>query len=337
MSCSSLVRTLDHSMIVHRIVYRVVTMVLCIATFCCATSCKADPRRDPDSFTTDVSITSVASTLFGNPVFALADDGTLVRKSTHPIWFDADQSENGEPVPDVSELRRPDVSDRLDRTAEDRRSRSWYEFLFGWLSPSSTGGKSVIADFLTIVFQSWRVILVVALALLLMILVFLLIKLGKFWEPNGRRKNKERSLTLEQEAAKIVDLPFEMEQPLLGLLAQAEKYRNEGNYSAATIYLFSYALIELDAAHFIRLERGKTNRTYLRELRGHDLLSGFARDLVVAFEFAFFGKHTIQRETLEAIWAQLPSFQSYIAQPSSMSSQNTAASMQPLTPIKDFA
>lgn len=268
---------------------------------------------------------------------ALYDDDALIRKSTHPIWFDPANDGNGEPVPDVSELLRPDVSDRLDRTADERRGRSWYDYLFGWLNPSSSGGKSAFADFLTLIFQSWRIILVVALLLLVLVAIALLLKFGNFWENGFRRKSKDRALTLEQEAAKIVDLPFEMEQPLLGLLPQAEKYRNEGNYSAATIYLFSYALIEMDASHFIRLERGKTNRTYLRELRDHSELISFTRPLVVAFEYAFFGKHAVDQETFEAIWAQLPSFQAYIAHPTALSKQAGSAPLRPLTPVEDFA
>jgi hypothetical protein len=126
----------------------------------------------------------------------------------------------------------------------------------------------------------------------------------------------------EREKAKLQDLPFEIEQTMFGLLAQAERYRAAGDYSKAIIYLFSHALVELDGARCIRLARGKTNRAYLRELNGQDNLRGFSNQLVLAFEYAFFGKHVLSQEAFERIWQQVPAFDATLKQIVSKPSTN---------------
>jgi hypothetical protein len=101
---------------------------------------------------------------------------------------------------------------------------------------------------------------------------------------------------------------------MFGLLAQAEKYRAAGDYSKAITYLFSHALVEMDGARCIRLARGKTNRAYLRELRDQESLRYFTNQLVLAFEYAFFGKHVLSKEAFERIWEQVPAFDANIKQ-----------------------
>ena len=78
----------------------------------------------------------------------------------------------------------------------------------------------------------------------------------------------------------------------------------------------------MDGARCIRLERGKTNRAYLRELNGQDNLRGFTNQLVLAFEYAFFGKHVLSQEAFERIWQQVPTFDAYLKQIVSKPSAN---------------
>ena len=134
---------------------------------------------------------------------------------------------------------------------------------------------------------------------LLVIAGFVILRYGLSFQSHGGKLSDVSML--EREKAKLLDLPFEVEQTMFGLLAQAEKYREAGDYSKAIIYLFSHALVEMDGARCIRLARGKTNRAYLRELRDQESLRGFTNQLVSAFEYAFFGKHVLSQDAFERI------------------------------------
>jgi hypothetical protein len=158
-------------------------------------------------------------------------------------------------------------------------------------------------------FEGWLTILGVFLVLLALVAGFLVWRYGSNGGGFFRSREAKDLLAHEREKAKIQDLPFEIEQTAMGLLGQAAKLRAAGDYSKAIVYLFSHVLVEMDGARCIRLTRGKTNRIYLRELRGREMLKSFTNQLVQAFEFAFFGKHQLSQESFEAIWQQLPVFE----------------------------
>ena len=110
------------------------------------------------------------------------------------------------------------------------------------------------------------------------------------------------------DAARVEALPFPVDRPLDGLLAEARRLYAAGNYEQAIIYLYSYELVELDKHHVIRLERGKTNRQYLRETRKKSGPAGLLETTMVAFEDVFFGKHALGRERFEICWGGVESF-----------------------------
>ena len=248
----------------------------------------------------------VAVVVFGN-VRPLAADETvaknvamendLVRKSTHPVWFDA---KTGNITPVAARKNEIDVSDRHSSVAtpEPRTNSAWWDSLWGSLS--------IVFSWL---FEGWLTILGVFLVLLALVAGFLVWRHGSKGGGFFRSREAKDLLAHELEKAKIQDLPFEIEQTAMGLLEQAAKLRAAGDYSKAIVYLFSHVLVEMDGARCIRLTRGKTNRTYLRELRGREMLKSFTNQLVQAFEFAFFGKHQLSQESFEAIWQQLPVFE----------------------------
>ena len=248
----------------------------------------------------------VAFVVFGN-VRQLAADETvakniamendLVRKSTHPVWFDA---KTGNITPVAVRKNEIDVSDRHSSVAtpDTRTNSAWWDSLLGSLS-----------NVFSWLFEGWLTILGVFLVLLAIVAGFLLWRYGSNGDGFFRSREAKDLLAHEREKAKIQDLPFEIEQTAMGLLGQAAKLRAAGDYSKAIVYLFSHVLVEMDGARCIRLTRGKTNRTYLRELRGREMLKSFTSQLVQAFEFAFFGKHQLSQESFEAIWQQLPVFE----------------------------
>lgn len=248
----------------------------------------------------------VAFVVFGN-VRQLAADETvakniamendLVRKSTHPVWFDA---KTGNITPVAVRKNEIDVSDRHSSVAtpEPRTNSAWWDSLSGSLS-----------NVFSWLFEGWLTILGVFLVLLAIVAGFLLWRYGSNGDGFFRSREAKDLLAHEREKAKIQDLPFEIEQTAMGLLGQAAKLRAAGDYSKAIVYLFSHVLVEMDGARCIRLTRGKTNRIYLQELRGREMLKSFTNQLVQAFEFAFFGKHQLSQESFEAIWQQLPVFE----------------------------
>ena len=99
----------------------------------------------------------------------------------------------------------------------------------------------------------------------------------------------------------------------LSLLDQARNFYQAGNYAAATIYLFSHQLVQLDRHQIIRLAKGKTNREYLREVGGTEVLRQLVGQTLVAFEDVFFGHHDIDRGRFESCWSRLPEFESLLA------------------------
>jgi hypothetical protein len=241
------------------------------------------------------------------------DDSTTgreaVRRGTNPVWVDRSSHEVKIPS---QQLQRSDVSDRHD-SIRSNAGRSIWDRWFGssWQSGNSNGA---VTDFLTWVFNAWRILVFLMLAVLIGLGLFVLLRMKVFQNMFQPRKRGALEEDVEQQRSRISDLPFDIEQPVLGLRAQAEKFRAEGDYSKALIYLFSYLLVELDQAHCIRLERGKTNGQYLRELRSWPDLNGSMQPIVQLFEFVYFGRNPLDRNSLDAVWSRLSGLDRAIAE-----------------------
>jgi hypothetical protein len=130
-----------------------------------------------------------------------------------------------------------------------------------------------------------------------------------------RRRAARASLagTIEQDLVVTADqvdaLPFLAERSKDDLLGQARRHYQEGNYSEAIIYLFSYQLLRLDKFSVIRLAKGKTNRQYLRETSRASTLKAMLEGTMLAFEDVFFGRRNLDRARFEACWNDLPRFE----------------------------
>jgi len=226
-------------------------------------------------------------------------DRSTINRSNHSVWFDSDDGT----VRPIRSSKSIDVADRHRSISGpvQTSSSNWWDSL-----------RLTVSDFFSWIFRGWQILLIVSLISLLLVVGFIVMKYGvRFQE----RVRKMTALSVqEREKSKMKDLPFEVEQTMVGLLAQAERYRASGDFSKAIVYLFSHALVEMDSARCIRLERGKTNRVYLRELRERDNLRGFTNQLILAFEFAFFGKHALSQDAFESIWQQVPAFDAYLKQ-----------------------
>jgi hypothetical protein len=232
-----------------------------------------------------------------------------VRRGTSPIWVEGDDETVTVPR---KQLGRGDYSDRHDSILQDAKTSAW-ERWFQQLWDNGLG-NSFLGNFFSWLSSAWRLMLLLLLILIAGLLLYLLFRSKTFrvWiTRNGRQSWGE---DVDQQRAKVSDLPFEIEQPIIGLRAQAERLRNSGDYSKAIIYLYSYLLVELDTAHCIRLERGKTNGAYMRELRCWNDLAHFMRSTIRMFEFVYFGRRQIDRDVFEELWSQVPNIEETLAQ-----------------------
>jgi hypothetical protein len=232
-----------------------------------------------------------------------------LRRGTSSVWVDYESEKATVPG---HQLKRNDYSDRNDSIYKDSRTSWWARWLESFRGTGN--GNSGLTDFFSWIAEIWRFLIFTFLAIILIALLFFLFRSEMFQAFLGRRRVSTVEEDLEQQRAKVSDLPFEIEQPLLGLRAQAERFRSLGDYSKAIVYLYSYLLVELDHANCIRLERGKTNGVYIRELAPWNLLAGYMIPTVRLFELAYFGRREIDRGSFESLWSTITSFEGTLAQ-----------------------
>ncbi len=104
-------------------------------------------------------------------------------------------------------------------------------------------------------------------------------------------------------------LPLPAGSTGVGLLDEARRLYEQGDFSRAVVCLFAHQLLELDRMQIIRLARGKTNRQYLREVGPRMPLRQLVEQTMVAFEDVFFGNRSLDRARFEACWNRLPEFE----------------------------
>ncbi len=119
----------------------------------------------------------------------------------------------------------------------------------------------------------------------------------------------------EDVAEALDELPTRIPMPKSGLLEEARRQYEAGNYNLAVIYLYSYELLKLDQNQFLRLAKGKTNREYLRELADRPELRDIVARCLSPFEDVFFGGHALDRARFEACWNEVERFNRLLGQP----------------------
>jgi hypothetical protein len=253
------------------------------------------------------------ATIFASTA-SCADDREVIQRSTNSVWYDTEQRSI---KPSGTAKKALDVSDRHDAVASPELPYDW-----SWLDWFSTD----LRDFFTWIFSGWKIVLILFFLILIFTIAYIIWQYTDFGARNSPTRRKTTKAALEREAVKIQDLPFEIEQSLLGLLGQAERHRAAGDYSRAIAYLYSHVLVTLDEARCIRLAKGKTNRMYMRELKDREAIRGFANQLVTVFEFAFFGKHQLDALTFDSVWNQLATFESELKR---IDKQSTASTLLP--------
>mgnify|MGYP000027827509 CR=1 FL=1 len=194
-----------------------------------------------------------------------------------------------------------------------RVSKPWnwdwlWKWLEGWLGQTQQVGPTVawVRVFRWLVWAFAVAALVAA--------VYLLLRAYRLYR--GRAAEKSDTVDLDGGAAdqrRIEALPTLRRRPS-DLLAEARRLYQQGNYSEAILYLFSHQLVQLDKHELIRLERGKTNRQYVRELGACDRLCRLVEQTMVAFEDVFFGNHRLDRFRFESCWTRLAEFEALLTE-----------------------
>jgi len=161
---------------------------------------------------------------------------------------------------------------------------------------------------------SWelgRVLNIVAWTLLGLLLATLVVLLIHFARNQAARTSADSAAESDPllDADRVGSLPFLAERRRDDLLGQARFHYQQGNFSEAIIYLFSYQLLELDKYSVIRLAAGKTNRQYLRETARVAPLRTALERTMLSFEGVFFGRRLLDRAGFEACWNGLPEFE----------------------------
>lgn len=114
----------------------------------------------------------------------------------------------------------------------------------------------------------------------------------------GQAKLPDREL-----AERIKHLPAELRRTDVNLRSEAERLMRRGDFDPAIILLFGHQLLLLDQSGMLRLNRGKTNRKYVRETASADPESATClRATVDAFERSYFGRHSISQAEFVQLW-----------------------------------
>lgn len=154
---------------------------------------------------------------------------------------------------------------------------------------------------------SWLLWTVVAIMIGLALL--LLWRWWRQWQMRPKAGLATAGVPAARPAPEIEALPFDVPRPRGDLLEEARAADAAGDYSRAVLYLFSHQLLQLGRRQIIDLQRGKTNRQYLRETRSRGPLGRVLEPVMVAFEDVFFGHHAIDGPRMQACWAEHARFE----------------------------
>jgi hypothetical protein len=235
-------------------------------------------------------------TMFGSTSIARSEspDDVALKRGSDPVWYSPEER-SLVPVTPISR-NRIDASDRLDRIASTNNTKTKS---YSWLTEFFEG----LLEFFR---NTWHIVLIVVLVAAVTLVVLLLVRIQNLVEAPNRQLSGTTSVATQQR--KVTDLPFELDSPDIPLFQLVEQHRARGDYSKAIVYLYSLMLIELDSVGLIRLAKGKTNWTYLRELTPRQHENAFATKVVYWFEHVFFGKQNMDAQAFESLWATFPQF-----------------------------
>lgn len=231
---------------------------------------------------------------------------SAAKRGATDSWYDADQKQLN--YPEGKWYARDLFADRMDSIAKPPAPSNWkWNWNLNWMG-----------NWLQIMFYIGAILVVTL--LIIGILYWVNSESGR---SSGRSKGNKSQEKADQ--ARLTDLPFAVQASDSDLLAASDKARLAGDYSKAIIFLFSHMLLELDQARKIRLQRGKTNGMYLKELRRFHRLRAILQKVALSFEWVYFGKHALSNAAFSSCWELLPAFQKELETDTSETSSTTEA------------
>lgn len=207
------------------------------------------------------------------------------------------------------ETRRPKQAVDAGRRALDRwRPYPWYD-------PETDDLRLSVPADVRWTMRVARQVGWLGIAVILAALAYVMVRAAVLRPPaHPRRPVAKRSAARASVGPNIEALPASVRGNVRDLLGEARRFYQQGDYSRAIVCLFSYQLMQLDKHQLIHLAPGKTNRAYLRELRGFEPLQAMVAETMMAFEEAFFGNRRLERSRFDHCWDRLEAFHGYVSQ-----------------------
>ena len=210
-------------------------------------------------------------------------------------WLDAETGElNGPSLPDLQSSWVVDEKNTVPARAipvtkntAGTTTSNWGNWNWNW----GAGGTGAFGSVFGIIL--WSLIGLVLLGLV-GLLVFAFLKREDREEGSSQESAGQKKKRLMRDH--VQHLPFEIEEAEGDFLSAAEKALTNKDSNRAVIYLFADLLVVLEQNELVRLQRGKTNRQYLNDIWDYRELSPYFRNVMTAFEDAFFGRHKISHE-----------------------------------------
>lgn len=234
-----------------------------------------------------------------DPLSNRPSDGAL----SDTVWFDAD---TGQVVPvDV----KPEVDDSLNRNSRwlpqaKRVKQPDTSTTGGGGGGGGGGGAGLFGSGLTIGNLFGWLLLVALVAAAVGLLAYVLSRAE--FDPASGSSSGTADLARapdQQTIERMKHLPAELRRTDVNLRSEAERLMKQGQYDQAIILLFGHQLLLLDRVGMLRLNRGKTNRKYVRETRAADANAArWLQGTVTAFERSYFGGHAITHEQFARLW-----------------------------------
>lgn len=208
-------------------------------------------------------------------------------------WYDASE-QTLRPVP--VEERNVDASHRSSRWSAAPAPKKKTTTSASSRSGNSSWGRTI----------GWIILILAAISVAALIAWLLQYTDFNFGRPEEDLVAMSRGDQLdEQTRQRIEELPPELRQEEGHPRAIAERWMKEGNFDRAIVALFGHQLLLLDRAGWLRLSRGKTNRRYVMEARRQQPEAGdLLADTVEAFEYVYFGRHSLDAENFNRLWRQ---------------------------------
>jgi len=224
---------------------------------------------------------------------------------THPWYDELSQDVRPYVLPPEEVKTEPWFWERLGSWIADR-----WQSMADWLGQIRWEGNLFGYRFAISLYH----VLLLALAVLA---VWLVVRLLRRWysaylAQQQPRQQVERSGRGAPE--RIDQLPVAVSTGSAGLWELVQQAVEQKQFSRAIVFLYSYLLLRLDQQGRIRLEKGRTNRQYLRQLRGDPQLQRWMARIVAAFEEVFFGHRELGAEAFQQCWELVPQIQSRVEQ-----------------------